>query len=601
MSWKRTIFAFAILVLMVMALFLDNQIIHTKIIEKVRAESLTDSVNIRDVDQVYLKNSQGTVHLIRTSVGWRMKDPVDAPADPEIVETMLTNVTSARRRNDVESKNLAQYGLANPEIELTLVTDTAKFRDWGTSFGLQLGYESTYTGQVFGRYPGKDKVFTVGEHVKNSLLRSPLDFRRSRLFEINTGDLNQYSAFRIAEADGEGVTLTNVKGKWTITEPAEASAEQKVVDEYFNRLGMLRAVSYVTAKSDRPTSMAAALEALTSPTVSITLQGPATSRPQQLNVAVAEGAEGPVYVAQRPGEQEIMVLTSETVDETRRKAQYFRSRELFTLKKDDVGLFTVQIARAAPTALVRNDKGEWELVGDPEFRINQDAVTERLNALVNIRIEDYVDLNPVDLGNYGLDNPRIRFNVTSKDKKKTETLEVGSPQNEGNGGLSYARSSADKGVFTVQLSPEMLIVASQIADKNFAKADPARLVRAEIDLDGKTYELKKEGNEWKLLKPSQSSFATVDIRQVATLLSMTNTLEYDEDVSAQGKVVVAPNEGPKISIRFYGADDTPLNEMNVTARINRATTLVTNGRGRTFEVSSQAIDKIYAAAKNLVK
>ena len=36
------------------------------------------------------------------------------------------------------------------------------------------------------------------------------------------------------------------------------------------------------------------------------------------------------------------------------------------------------------------------------------------------------------------------------------------------GGLSYARSSADKGVFLVQISREMLIMANQIADRNFA-------------------------------------------------------------------------------------------------------------------------------------
>lgn len=600
MSWKRTIVALVVLILMIMALALDTQIQKRRVITDVRESSLADSVNISAVDQIYLKNAQGSMHIIRTSVGWRMKDPVDAPADPEVVETMLTNVTSARKRNEVEAKNLAQYGLAQPEIELTLVTDTAKFGDWGTSYGLQLGFESTYTGQVFARNPSKPQVFTVGEHVRNSLLRSPMDFRRSRLFDIDTGNLKKYTAFTISEPEGERVTLTDKDGTWTITEPKEATAEQKVVTDYFDRLGMLRAVSYVTQQNDRPTSMAAALQALTSPTLSITLQAGNTGRPQTLNIAVADGIDGPVYVAQHPGEQEIMVLTSETVDEIRRRAQYFRSRDLFTLKPEDVGLFTVQIARAAPTALVRNDKGEWELVGDPEFRLNQETISDRLNALLNLRIQDYVDPNPVDLGNYGLDNARIRFNVTSKDKKKTETLEVGSPQGEA-GGISYARSGVDKGVFTIQVSPDMLIIASQIADMNFAKVDPSRLVRMELDLDGQTYELKKEGDEWKILKPGQSTFATVDIRQVAQLLAMTNSVRYEQDISAQGKVVVAPNEGPKIAIRFYGADDTPLNEMNVTSRINRMTTLVTNGRGRTFEVNSQAIDKIYAAAKELVR
>ncbi len=600
MTWKRPIFAFVIFVLMVMALVLDTQIIANRKVIAVRDASLADSVDISAVDQLLLKNSQGSVKLIRTTTGWRMKEPVDAPADPEIVETLLTNVTSARRRNKVEAKNMAQYGLGTPEVELTLVSEDGAFGDWGTSFGLQLGFESTYTGQVFGKYPGEDYVFTVGEHVKNTLLRSPLDFRRARILDIDTGNLNQYTAFSIKSPDDDGVTLANSADGWKIVEPVEAGAEQNIINEYFNRLGMLRAYSYVTEKSDRPTSAAAALEALTSPTLVVTLQGQQGTRPQQLNIAIAEGPDGPVYVAQHPGEKEIMALTSETVGDLRKNSHYFRSRELFTMKPADVGLFTIQIGRAAPTALVKNEEdGQWELVGDPEFRVNQRSVSERLGSLLGLRIEDYIDPNPVDLANYGLDNPRIRFTITSAgDKKKVETLEVGSPEGQV-GGLSYARSSMDKGVFTVQISPEMLIIASQIADKHFAAVEPDRVVRVEMDLDGETFKLKRAGDEWTLLKPSQTAPTTVDLREVYSLLDMVNALQYEEDVS--GNVVVAPNEGPPVSIRFFGAEDAPLNEMNVTARINRATTMVTNGRGRTFEVNSQAIDRIYSAAKNLVR
>ncbi len=600
MSWKRSILSFIILVLMVMALFLDSQILRNKTIRAVRDASLADSVDISAVDQIILKNAQGSVRLVRTTVGWRMKEPVDAPADGEVVDTVLTNVTSARRRNPVDAKNLAQYGLATPEVQLTLVSQEGKFGDWGTSFGIELGYDSVYTGQVFGRYPVSNEVFTVSEHVKNTLLRSPLDFRRSRLLDVDTGNLEQYQSFEITMPDDGGVKLVNQKGGWQIAEPIQATAEKAIVSEYFNRLGVLRAMGYVSQEGDRPTSMAAALEALSSPTLSLTLTGQAGSRPQQLNVALAEGPDGPVYVAQHPGEEEIMALSSETVTEIRRNSQYFRSRDLFTMKVDDVGLFTIQIARAAPTALIRNEQNMWELVGDQEFRINQQSLNERLAALTSLRIVDYVDSNPVDLANYGLDNPRIRFNMTSKDKTKTESLEVGGSQGDV-GGPSFARSSTDKGIFTVQMSRDMFILASEIADKNFAAVDLTRLAKVELDIDGETYEVKREGNEWKLLKPSQSTYSTLDLREIGTILTMVNGLEYTEDITGSSQVVVAPDKGPAISVRFYGQNDAPLNEMNVTARINRTTTLVTNGRERTFEVSTPAIEQLYAAAKSLVR
>lgn len=602
MSWKRAVLAFVILVLMLMALVLDSRITSTRIYKAVRDASLADSVNISQVDQLYLRNMQGSVKLIRTTTGWRMKEPVDAPADAEVVETVLTNVTAARRRNSVDAKNLAQYGLATPEIELTLVSDQGSFGDWGTSFGLQLGYESIYTGQVFARYPADDEVFTVGEHVRNSLLHSPLDFRMTRLVDVDTGNLDKYSSLQVQATGDDGVVLRYADGRWTIAEPFSAPAEPSIVQEYFDRLGVLRASGYIGQSSDRPTSLSAALEALSSPTLTVRLNADANAgvRPQQLNVALADGPDGPVYVAQRPGEAEVMVLTSDAVGEIRRNSQYFRSRELFSMKSEDVGLFTIQIARAAPTALVRNDQGEWELVGDPEFRINQGAVHERLSALTGLRVEDYVDMDPADVGIYGLDNPRLRFNMTSRDKSRTEALEIGALQADG-GTVSYARSTSDKGVFTVRLSREMLILPAQIADRNFAAADLTRLHRAELELDEEVYQLTRDGDEWKLLKPGQSAAQTVDMRQATNLLELINSLEYDADVTAASQVVVAPDKGPAMQIRFFGQDETPLNELNVAARINRSKSLVTNGRDRTFEVSTPAIERIYAAAKNLVR
>lgn len=600
MSWKRTVLAFVILVLMVMALILDTRIIATRKYRAVRDASVADSVNLSDVDQLHLKNAQGSVKLVKTSVGWRMKEPIDAPADPEVVETVLTNVTGARRRNSVEAKNLAQYGLASPEIELTLVSDAGKFGDWGTSFGLQLGFESVYTGQVFAMYPGANEVFTVGEHVRNTLLRSPLDFRLTRLLDVDTGNLEKYTAFRILTPSDEGATLTNKGGTWSITEPVSAPAEQAIVSEYFDRLGVLRAMGYVTQTSERPTSLTAALQALSSPTLQIVLTASGGAKTQQLNVALADGPDGPVYVAQRPGEAEVMVLSSETVSEIRKNAQYFRSRELFNLKPEEVGLFTIQIARAAPTALVRNDKGEWELVGDPEFRINQQAVNERLAALAGLRVEDYIESNPIDVSIYGLDNPRLRFNMTSTDKSKTVALEVGSLQADG-GTVSYARSTSDKGIFTVRLSREMLILPAQIADRNFAAADMQLVTRVELVVDEETYELTRKGEEWELKKPGQSAAQPTDLRQVASLLNMINGLEYENDITASSQVVVAPDKGPALKVRFFGTGESPLNELNVTARINRATSLATNGRDRTFEVSTPELERIYAAAKSLVR
>jgi hypothetical protein len=90
-------------------------------------------------------------------------------------------------------------------------------------------------------------------------------------------------------------------------QPFEGPAESSIVREHLNKLGLLRAANFLTQSSDKPTSMAAAVQALTSPTLTITLEG-GGKKPQTLVVAETPGQEGPVYVAQRAGEDEIMTL-----------------------------------------------------------------------------------------------------------------------------------------------------------------------------------------------------------------------------------------------------------------------------------------------------
>jgi hypothetical protein len=599
MSWKRTIFAFVAFVIMCLAFRLDVTLRQKKIYEVTNAASLAQGVDVSSVGEILLKNPQGQMRLQKQPDGWVMVEPSSARADSETIETMLVNLTAARRTNENRVKNLAEFGLANPDVEISLAPLAGKqfHTDKPTSFTLLLGNESPYTGLVFAKFPDKPEVFTVGIQVKNSLLRGPAELRRARLFDIDTSALEQYSALRVHSDRGD-VALTNQVGRWKIAAPFDAPAEEPIVREHLTKMGLLRANSFLTQSSDKPTSMAAAVQALTSPTLTVTLESP-RGKPQTLLIAEASGVNGPVYVAQRQGDNELMTLRSETVEDLRPDAQFFRSRDLFTLKPADIGLFTVELGRATPAALIRNEKGTWEMVGDPEFRVDQKSVNDRVEALLRMKIKDYVDADPKDLTVYGLDVPRRRYTVTSKDKAHTEALETGKSE-PGKPSTVYARRTGDKSIFTVELSADLNILPGSVADKHFAKTDISSLVRAELDVDNQTYTLKEEGGEWKILKPSQTAFATMDIRRLKSFVDALSDMEYERDLTATGQTVIAPKPGPPLAVRFYGKDDRELLELNVTKRLG-ATILVMIGKNRTFEVNASTVDRLYALAQSVVQ
>jgi hypothetical protein len=590
MSWKRLIFAAVAFVLAVGLYLVDRMQAEKAVYAAVNESSLAPGINASEVQEIELRNRFGTIRLVREGKQWRMRQPIDAPADPEAIEQLLVNVTGARKRNELEVTSLEEYGFDNPTVQLVLKTTK------GQTFELAVGLASTYTGQVFANYPGSKRVFTISEAIKNTLMRQPTDFQRTRLLDIDVGALDSYTAIKITRPD-KPLELRNERGQWQIAMPETAPAENTVVEEFLRRIGMLRAAGFVTQASDQPTSVAAALDALTRPVMTFELQR-AAGPSQKLIVGKLGQAQQPLYVAKRNDDPEILYFGHEKYEELDVDENYFRSRQLFTLRPTDVGYVVFEIGRAR-TDLRRNERNEWEFVGDPTRRVDQDKVNLRLEALLKMRVREYVDSDPRDPSVYGLVPPRFRFTVTARDKSKSEILEIGKsePQNVTS---VYARRGGQPMVFTVEMGRELIVLPESLADPHFAAFDEARATRIEIELDGQKYDLRREGMEWKLLRPGQTLYAPADMSKLKRVFETVNKLGFEKDFTASGETVIAPVEQPALRMTVFGDGETPLSVVEVGKRLPK-TSFVKDARGRTYEVLNSELDLLMAQLRSLLE
>lgn len=590
MSWKRLVLAALAFAFALGLYVIDRKQAETAVYAAVNEASLAAGINASEVEEVYLRNRFGTLRLVREGTAWRMREPADAPVDGEVVEQLLVNVTGARKRNELRVKSLEEYGLDNPSIVLRLKTSTGK------TFELALGLPSTYTGQVFGTHPGSNKVFTVSEAVKNTLQRSPSDFQRTRLVEIDTGALDSYTALRIERSD-RVLELRNERGHWQIVQPETAQAENDIVNEFLRRIGLLRAAGFVTQASDKPTSLAVALDALSRPVLTLTLER-AVTKPMRLAIARVGPPQNPTYVARRNDEPEVLYFGHEKFEEFDVDENMFRSRSLFTLRPSDVGYVIFEIGRAR-TDLKRNDKGQWEFVGDPTRRVDQEKVEGRLEALLKLRVREYVDSDPRDPSVYGLQPPRFRFTVTARDQSRSEILEIGKsePQNVTS---MYARRGGDSKVFTVELGRELIVLPESLADVHFAAFDDRLATRIEIELDGQKYDLRREGAEWKILRPGQSLYAPADIGKLKRVVDTLKNIAFQKDFSASGETVIAPVERSPLTITVYGEADAVLSRLEAGKRLPK-TSYVKDAKQRTYEVLNSDLDLLVAQVRSLIE
>ncbi len=590
MSWKRTIIAGLAFAACLLLLVLDRQLVRRGILQRVEETSLAPGINLSEVTEARLKNRQGETLLVREQGRWFVKEPYRASADPEIVEQMIINVTAARRNNEIEAKNLAEYGLAAPEASLALRTEKGK------SFELQVGNESTYTGQVFAKYPAGSRVFTVGEHVRSVMLRSPRDWRRARLLDVDIGNLDAYDSYSVTGGQ-KTMTLRHERGRWVIVSPVQAAAETDVVNDFLRKLGLLRATQFLSEKSDRPTSMAAALQALATPAAVVTLEKQRTP-PAKVVIGKVAVDDSTVYVAQRAGEPEVMVIDAGTFGDLTQDENFFRSRTIFSVKPADVGQFSIEIGRLK-TELVRNEQGRWEFKGEPKRRVDQEQVNVRLESLLRMRVRDFADIAPQDPGSYGLLPPQFKFSVISKDKSVTEGLEVGKKES-GHVGSVFARRQGDTAVFAMDLSPDLIIAPESVADRKFARSDTERVTRVEIESGGQKYELKRERNEWSIQRPGQTAFTTLNSTRIARVMAILNELEFTKDHTAEGETVIAPVESPDLAIRFYLPGGDKVLDLS-TGRKLSATTYVTTGDDQTYDVRNNDVEALKAAVLSLLQ
>ncbi|MCX7018083.1 MAG: DUF4340 domain-containing protein [bacterium] len=590
MNWKRPLVAAAIFVLALILYLTDQKLAEKAVYQTVVDESLAPGINKSEVVEVRLRNSMGELRLSREGGQWRIKTPVDALADPETVDQLLVNITGARKRNEFTVKNLAEYGLKTPQIELEMKTESGK------TFTLLIGNESTYTGQVFAAYPRSQNVFTAGEHVKNTLLRNPHDYRRTRLLDIDTGNLAAYDSLTLAKPSSE-VVLTQNAGRWRIIKPIETPADSSIVEDYFRKAGLLRASGVITETTDKPTSLAVALQALTSPTLTATLVR-AGAKDAVMEIAQAGEPNNPIYVGRRGGESEVLSLRPEAVHALDQDQNYFRSRVIFSMRPEDIGLLTVELGRLR-FDVVRTDKGRWEFVGDNLRRVDQEAVAMRIEGLLKSRIGDYVDLSPRDPEVYGLKPPRITYTLISRDKSRSETIETGRSEAQGSGAY-YARRRGDPSVFTIDLSPELIISPDSLADRRFARTDVEQTASIQIEMGANKYSLLKEGGVWSMLRPSQTVPATIDALKVQRFFDILNGLEFDRDLTASKQTVITPNEPPSLVIRLLNQSGDEMLSLSEGRRL-KTTTFVSGSGDRLYEVGNVTVDRLNAALQSLVQ
>jgi Domain of unknown function (DUF4340) len=255
------------------------------------------------------------------------------------------------------------------------------------------------------------------------------------------------------------------------------------------------------------------------------------------------------------------------------------------LKLDQNSITKLELKKkdADPLMLAKSASGDWQITAPKPFRADQSAVTSIASTISSLNSERVIEDKASDLQNFGLDQPGLEVDLTTKDKTQRLLLGTDTPA----GGAVYAMLSGDPRLFTVSSSTKTSLdkTLSDLRDKRLLPVDADKISQIEVVRKNSDIEFGRNKDDWQILKPKPMR---ADSLQVGDLVRDLTNAKMDLS-SADSKQEV---------LEFGRA--TPLATAKLTDESGTQQLQVRKGKG-TYYAKSTAVDGAYKIDSGLGK
>jgi hypothetical protein len=306
-------------------------------------------IDSADVNSLAVTNSDGTrIALQKSGTGWKLTEPVAAPAKGFEVDDLVRALTGLQTRGQVDPSKKASGGLDHPNFIVELGTKSSK------TVKLAFGDRSPVGDSLYVLLNDGQKPDVVGNSIYTNLDKPASTYREMRIVSTSSNDIKQLAITH----KGKTIKLEKSGDNWEITEPAKLRAESSAVTDILSSITSLDAVNFV----DNPSGPSK--YGLVHPRLSVWFStGAPSTQPAPTTT--------PVQAAQMPGGQvlrfgidvdvlkknmflsldgkEVAVVAASNLKTFEKTTLDLRNKELVTIDPELVSSFHVSINRPATT------------------------------------------------------------------------------------------------------------------------------------------------------------------------------------------------------------------------------------------------------------
>jgi len=152
------------------------------------------------------------------------------------------------------------------------------------------------------------------------------------------------------------------------------------------------------------------------------------------------------------------------------------------------------------TVVERGNDKKWRITAPAAYRADQDAATSLAFSAANIAADRVIEEKASDLGSYGLKDPNLEVEISTKDGK-TKKLLLG--DDNPTGSTTYAMLAGDPRVFIVISSVKSGLTksAKDLRDKRLLTFDQDKVSRLELLAKKQDIEFGRDKDQWQIVKP----------------------------------------------------------------------------------------------------
>ncbi len=379
----------------------------------------------------------------------------------------------------------------------------------------------------------------------------------------------------------ELVTIEQKDGKWTITQPVTAQANQSTVDSLVSSLTSAKIERSISASPEEIKSFG-----LEQPAVAIEIKLK-SGETQEIKLGAKDFSGLSVY-AQIAGSNEVAMVPASVLTNSDKSLNDLRDKAILGVSQFDIK--SISLANENGQISLVKDGGQWALKKPYDASVEESEMNSFLREVTTAEAEEFVSDKAEELAKYGLDKPKINLTAQLTDGSE-KTLSVGSKDDS-----HYAKASTRPEVVKISSSvyDKLNIKPAELRSKEMFKLDKDNLSKIEIKNPNLRLVAEKNGDKWAIKEPADKKDKDAPTFKVINPFETKAEEILDSPSSDVRSKLAKPAVEAKLTYK-----DGKVVEVKVSSADGDNAYVSVKGRTEVFKVKKQMLEDLSFKAADL--